>query len=140
MLLKHLRSRGLMNKAYDTEVCGRLARPLETIETYLSNHAFLVGEHLSLADITAATVLRTAYSFILGKAERAKYPHTFRFYESVINQPKIKDILSGGRLVEFAEEYVPPAKGPIEENPKPETSKAEYAEEHLGAEAPQERN
>ena len=112
-----------MNKAYDTEVCGRLARPLETVETYLSKHTFLVGERLSLADISAATVLRTAYSFILGKAERAKYPHTFRFYETVIHQPKIRDILSGGQLVEIAQQFVPPAEAPSKEKPKAGTSR-----------------
>jgi len=127
MLLKHIRSRGILNNAYDAEVRGRFARPFETVETHLSKHTFLVGERLSLADISAATVLRTAYSFLLGNAERAKYPHTFRFYETVISQPSIKDILSGGQLAEMAQEYVPPIKAPSEEKPKAETPKAETA-------------
>jgi elongation factor 1-gamma len=113
--LKHLISRSLVNKAYEADIRGRLTRPLETVETHLAKRTFLVGERLSLADISAATVLRTAYSFLLGKAERAKSPHTFRFYETVINQPKIKDILLGGPLAETPQQYLPLPKVPSAE-------------------------
>jgi len=123
--LKHIISRGLFNKAYEADIRGRLTRPLETVETHLEKRTFLVGERLSLADISAATVLRTAYSFLLGKAERAKYSHTFRFYETVINQPKIKDILSGGSLTETPQEYVPLPKAPSEEKTNARTQEAE---------------
>ena len=40
----------------------------------------------------------------------------------MINQPKIKDVLSGGKLAETAQQYVPPAK---DEKPKAEKPKAE---------------
>ena len=110
------------NKAYDTIYRERLVRPLEALENHLAKHTFLVGERLSLADITAASVLRGAYSSILGKAERAKYPHSIRYYETVVNQPRIKDILSGAELAETAHQYVPPQK---EQKPKVEKPKAE---------------
>jgi glutathione S-transferase len=85
-----------------------------------------VGECLSLADIAAATVLRTAYSFYFGKAERAKYPHTFRFYETIISDPSIKGVLSGGQLAETAQQYVPPpVTAPTEKQSMAESSKLE---------------
>ena len=40
----------------------------------------------------------------------------------MINQPKVKDVLSGGKLAETAQQYVPPAK---DEKPKTEKPKAE---------------
>ena len=111
------------SKAHDQTFRERLHRPLETIENHLAKHTFFVGERLSLADITAATVLQGAYSSILGKAERAKYPHTFRFYETVVNQPQIKDVLAAGaQLAETAQQYVPPQK---DQKPKTEKPKAE---------------
>ena len=110
------------SKAHDLGFRERIARPLETVENYLATHTFLVGERLSLADITAATVLRGAYSSILGKAERAKYPHSVRYYETIVNQPQIKDILAGAELAETAQQYVPPPK---DQKPKPEKPKAE---------------
>ena len=110
------------SKAQDQAFRERLVRPLETAENYLATHTFLVGERLSLADITAATVLRGAYSSVLGKAERAKYPHTVRYYETIVNQPQIKDVLAGAQLVDVAQQYVPPPK---EQKPKPEKPKAE---------------
>jgi elongation factor 1-gamma len=128
MYLKHVVSRGLFNKAYEADIRGRLTRPLETVETHLANRTFLVGERLTLADISAATVLRTAYSFLLGKAERAKYPHTFHLYETVINQPKIKDILSGGQLTETPQEFVPPVEAPSKEKPQSEAKQEPRSE------------
>ena len=123
IFLKRILTGGLQyNKTYDQELRRRLNRPLDTVETYLSKHTFFVGERLSLADISAATVLRGAFATILGATERAKYPHTWRWYETVINQPKVKDVLSGGKLAETAQQYVPPAK---DEKPKAEKPKAE---------------
>jgi len=71
--------------------------------TNLVTHTFLVGERLSLVDITAATVLRGAYSSILEKAERAKYPQ-------IVNQPRIKDALASAELAETAQPFVPPQR------------------------------
>jgi elongation factor 1-gamma len=117
-----LRGTVAYSKAHDQTLRERLIRPLETVENYLAKHTFLVGERLSLADITAVTVLRGPYSSILGKAERAKYPHTVRFYETVVNQPQVKDILAGAEFAETAQQYVPPQK---EQKPKTEKPKAE---------------
>ena len=110
------------SKAHDQAFRERLVRPLETVETYLATRTFLVGERLSLADITAATVLRGAYASLLGKAERAKYPHTVRFYETVVNHPRLRDVLAGAQLAETAQQYVPPQK---DQKPKAEKPKAE---------------
>ena len=78
---------------------------------------------ISPADITATTVLRGPYSSILEKAERAKYLHTIRYYETVINHPQIQDILAGAELAETAQQYVPPPKEqkPKAERPQPKT-------------------
>ena len=107
------------SEAHDQYYRERLARPLETVENYLAKRTFLVGERLSLADITAATVLQGAYSSLLGKVERAKYPHTIRYYETVVNQPKIKDILAGAQFAEAAPPY-----GPVQKDQKPKDEKA----------------
>ena len=77
------------SKSHDQAFREHLVRPLETVEKWLATRTFLVGERLSSADITAATVLRGPSSSILGKAERAKYLHTIRYYETVVNHPKI---------------------------------------------------
>ena len=113
------------SKGHDQAFRERLVRPLETVEKWLATRTFLVGERLSLADISAATVLRGPYSSILGKAERAKYPHTMRYYETVVNQPQIRDILAGAQLAETAQQYVPPPK---EQKPKTEKEQRPKAE------------
>jgi len=104
-------------------------------------HTFLVGERLSLVD--AATVPREAYSFLLGKAERAKYPHTFRYDETIVNQPRIKDALTGAELAATAQKYFPLQK---DQRPKPEKPmaepepKAEKEEEPLTPAEPKKKN
>ena len=110
------------SKAHDQFIRARILRHLETVENHLAKRTFLVGERLSLADITAASVLGGAYTSILGKAERAKYPHTIRYYETVVNQPKVKEFLGGAQFAETAQQYVPPQK---EQKPKAEKPKAE---------------
>ena len=113
------------SKGHDHAFRERLVRPLETVEKWLATRTFLVGERLSLADISAVSVLRGAYSSILGKTERAKYPHTIRYYETIVNQPQIRDVLAGAELAETAQQYVPPPK---EQKPKAEKEQKPKAE------------
>ena len=54
---------------------------------------------------------------MLGNAEHAKYSHTIHYYKTVVNQPRIRDVLAGAVLADVAQRYVP---SPKERKPKAE--------------------
>jgi elongation factor 1-gamma len=61
--------------------------------------------------------LSQAVTVSLDAPLRAKLPNTIRFMETIINQPKIKDIYGNVQYVEKALQFVPPPKEKKE--PKP---------------------
>ncbi|TDL26831.1 glutathione S-transferase [Rickenella mellea] len=82
-------------------------RSFDTLEKHLSNGTFLVSDKITLADITMASVLSSALYFTLDATLRMTYPNIVRFYEGVIDHPKLKDINWTREYVEKAREYVP---------------------------------
>ena len=61
----------------------RVWNRLATIDTYLLNHTFLVGERITLADISLATTLNNIFSSaFFGAEERSKIPNIVRLVET----------------------------------------------------------
>lgn len=54
---------------------------------------WLVGERISLADISLACSLLLVYTHGMSKELREKYPHLTRWYTTVVNQTLVKDVL-----------------------------------------------
>lgn len=107
------------NKPIETFFRERTLRALATLEKYLSTRTFLVGERISLADITAASILQPAFVNLLDPEYRKKNPNTLRFYETVTNHPAMKGILGGTEYCDKAIQYTPPAKPAKEAKPAP---------------------
>lgn len=85
----------------------------------MASRTFVVGERISLADINVASVSQRAVSVILDAPARAKYPSIIRHLETIVNHPKIKDILGPITYAEKPIAFVPPAKEKKEKAPKP---------------------
>jgi elongation factor 1-gamma len=49
----------------------------------------------------------------------SKYPHLIRHFETIINQPKLKDIFGEPQYIEKVAQFVPPAKEKREKAPAP---------------------
>jgi elongation factor 1-gamma len=93
-----------------TTLVERLTQHLATLETYLSTRTFLVGERITLADITTATVLQRVVAVIADAAARKKLVNTVRFLETIVHQPKLEAIFGPVEYVEKALQWVPPKK------------------------------
>jgi elongation factor 1-gamma len=93
-----------------TTLNERQLRSLTTLENYLLTHTFLVGERLTLADLTMASYIKRAVSITIDAPLRAKLPNIIRHLETVVNQPKVKDIYGEIEYAEKALTFVPPAK------------------------------
>ncbi|KZT39310.1 glutathione S-transferase [Sistotremastrum suecicum HHB10207 ss-3] len=105
--------RGLLKpyvKGLDIETRKRLFRGLETIDNHLSIRTFFVGEGITLADITVASVLICSFSLVFDPDTRKKYANVVRFYKTIINQPKLEGIFPELVYLEKQEQYVAPKK------------------------------
>ncbi|KAI6037958.1 hypothetical protein EDC04DRAFT_2698938 [Pisolithus marmoratus] len=106
------------NKAIHTSMTDRQLRGCNTLETILLTRTYLVGERLTLADITVASVIFMAVSYTVDAPLRAKYPNVLRHLDLIINQPKLKEVFGQPKFVEKAAQYTPPAKEKKEKEPK----------------------
>ncbi|KIM61852.1 hypothetical protein SCLCIDRAFT_1215673 [Scleroderma citrinum Foug A] len=107
------------HKGLHTFSTERLVRALNTLEGILLTRTYLVGERLTLADITVASAIFQSVSFNIDAPLRATLPNTLRHLDLIINQPKIKEVFGQPTFVEKAVQYTPPAKDKKEKEPKP---------------------
>ncbi|KAL7639225.1 UNVERIFIED_CONTAM: hypothetical protein RMT77_010759 [Armadillidium vulgare] len=77
------------NKSYDAAI-----KQIEKLNLYLRDHTYLVGESLSLADIYVFVVFLPIYENSFGKVEKEKFPCLTRWFNTVLNQPRVKEVLS----------------------------------------------
>ncbi|KAH9914069.1 elongation factor 1-gamma [Epithele typhae] len=106
-------------KPFHATLTERLIRGLETVESYLATHTFLVGERITLADITFASVILRALQVSLDASLRAQFPHIMRHFETIVNQPSMKEAWGEITYIEKALAFVPPAKEKKEPKPAP---------------------
>ncbi|KAG2360997.1 elongation factor 1-gamma [Suillus spraguei] len=142
------------SKGIHTALVERQLRGLITLETHLSTRTFLVGDRITLADITTASILQRVVAVTADADVRVKLVNTVRFLETIVHQPKLEAIFGPTEYTEKALQYVPPKKekapappaAPKEKKEK-EKEKAKKAQEdddeddgNLVPEEPKEKN
>ncbi|VDM41423.1 unnamed protein product [Toxocara canis] len=80
------------HKAVDAAKHELLAQ-LKGLDTILLTRTFLVGERMSIADISLALDLLPAYQYVLDDGMRAPFTNVNRWFKTIINQPCVKEIL-----------------------------------------------
>ncbi|EIW73240.1 elongation factor 1-gamma [Tremella mesenterica] len=104
------------SKATFNGLMERLWKRLNSIEAYMLHRTFLVGERLTLADITIVTSLTNLFtSSIFDASSRAKVPNLVRLVETVIRHPKLALIFDNGNPQWT--EVCPPYQAPAKEKP-----------------------
>jgi len=98
------------NKAAHNQAVNGLKKSLEILEKILLNKTYLVGERITLADITVSTSLYLPFKLVLDAGFRKEHPNLTRWYTTLINQPAFKKVLGDVTLAEVAVEYTPPKK------------------------------
>ena len=69
------------------------AKILGSINEFLLQRTFLVGERISQADIALSTTLLPLYSELLGPESRKSYVHVNRWLATCIHQPQFVQVL-----------------------------------------------
>lgn len=57
---------------------------LAVVEKHLVTNKFLVGDSLSIADLSLAASVSVVFSVMFGEGQRKKYPNTVAWYGSVV--------------------------------------------------------
>jgi len=99
---------------------------MSSLESYLNDKTYLVGEAVTLADLTVAMYLRDMYNMILDESARSKYINVTRWFTTIINQDEVTRVVGTTALCAkpaqfdakaFAANHPKPAK---QEKAKPE--------------------
>lgn len=95
----------------------------EFLNGYLKTRTYLVGERLSLADISLASDLLLAYEHVADEQWRKPYANVNRWFQTIVHQANFKKVAGEVKLAVKAIEYDPKKKAA--EQPKKEAKKEE---------------
>lgn len=82
-------------------------KALCALNSHLLTHTYLVGERLTLADISVAMTLLHLYQYILEPNLRKPYQNVNRWFQTVIYQPESIAVIGAFKLAEKTLEYDP---------------------------------
>ncbi|CAI5451631.1 unnamed protein product [Caenorhabditis angaria] len=72
---------------------NELFAQLTTLNNILVSRTFLVGERLSLADVSVALDLLPAFQHVLDASARSTFVNVTRWFRTVVNQPAVHSVL-----------------------------------------------
>ncbi|KAJ8338439.1 hypothetical protein SKAU_G00374050 [Synaphobranchus kaupii] len=88
------------NKQATEQAKEEVKRVLAVLNQHLNTRTFLVGERVSLADISVVCSLLWLYKQVLDPAFRQPFPNVTRWFVTCINQPQFKAVLGEVKLCE----------------------------------------
>ncbi|KAG0057668.1 hypothetical protein BGZ83_005607 [Gryganskiella cystojenkinii] len=91
---------------------------------HLIKKTFLVGERVTLADISAATGLFAGFKLLFDATFRKEFPAVTRWFNTIVNQTHFKAVAGEFVHCETTLKFTPPKKEKKEEKPKAEKPKA----------------
>ena len=97
---------GLMpqnNPDNSAKIQTELFRLLEILNGFLKTKTFLVGERISLADISVCFNLILLMERGLLKQDRDKFDYLMRWFNTIVNQKNVKDIIGKIQLCDKLE-------------------------------------
>lgn len=80
---------------------------LKILEQHFLIHDFLVGEHITVADLYTASQMARGFQYALDETWRAENPNTTRWYKTIVHQPMWKAISAEPIFIDEAVQYTP---------------------------------
>lgn len=111
------------NKQATENAKEEVKRILGLLDAHLKTRTFLVGERVTLADITVVCTLLWLYKQVLEPSFRQAFPNTNRWFLTCINQPQFRAVLGEVKLCEKMAQF--DAKKFAESQPKKDTPRKE---------------
>lgn len=140
------------NKQATEQAKEEVKRVLTVLNQHLNTRTFLVGERISLADISVACSMLWLYKQVLEPSFRQPFANVTRWFTTCINQPQFKTVLGEVKLCEKMAQYdsrkysenrgdkkdAPPKKEKAGKDAKPKQEKQEKKEKKPAAAAEEE--
>lgn len=82
------------NKDQVAKAKSETERCLKALDDYLLSRTFLVGESVTLADITVFAVLTDLYKNLLDAESRKAFTNLNRWFDTILNQPKVQGAIT----------------------------------------------
>jgi elongation factor 1-gamma len=95
---------------------------MAVLNDHLLSHTFMVGQHVTLADIVLVSALGGLFANVFDSKYLSNYPNVVRWFETCINQPQFAKVIG---KVEFAKEE---KKAVVKAGKKEKKEKAEKAD------------
>ncbi|VDM71077.1 unnamed protein product [Strongylus vulgaris] len=103
-VLPSVSAANLDKKVVDTYKAELLAQ-LQHLDEALLSRTYLVGERLSLADISVALDLLPAYQHVFDAPTRKKIGNVTRWFQTVVHQPIVKEVLGEVHLCDKVSQF-----------------------------------
>ncbi|KAK5823141.1 hypothetical protein F5H01DRAFT_333675 [Linnemannia elongata] len=113
------------NKASETAAIERTRGQLSVLERHLIKKTYLVGERVTLADISSAAALFGGFKMVFDAPFRKEFPAVTRWFTTIVNQPHFKAVAGEFTFCETQAKFTPPKKDTKEKKPKEEKPKEE---------------
>jgi len=84
------------NKNHNERAKDELKHILQLLDNYLHTRTYLVGERITLADITIACDLLLLFQWIIEPSIRETYPNVTRWFLTLINQKEFQAVIGDG--------------------------------------------
>ncbi|EJT47507.1 hypothetical protein A1Q1_03619 [Trichosporon asahii var. asahii CBS 2479] len=110
--------------AFDA-IIAAVTQRLEVLNAELLRKTFIVGERLTIADIFLASALLFIFSTTIDATIRAKVPNVVRYFNTIINHPKIADVFAEPAVELLQEPAVFKGQSKKKEEKKEKAPKAE---------------
>ena len=78
---------------------------LNALNQHLLTRTYLVGERITLADISVACTLLHLYQYVLDPTFRKPYQNVNRWFTTIVNQPQVKSVIGNFTLCVKAAEF-----------------------------------
>ncbi|XP_061475249.1 valine--tRNA ligase [Rhineura floridana] len=116
------------SKQVTDRAVAELQSLLAVLDSHLKMWTYLVGEAVTLADVTVACSLLLPYKYVLDPALRTSYTNVTRWFLTCINQPEFQAVLGPVKLCEQAPDMGTPKSNLRELTADPETQLSEQRE------------
>ncbi|KAH0630441.1 hypothetical protein JD844_013470 [Phrynosoma platyrhinos] len=90
------------SKQVTDRAMAELQNLLGVLDSHLKLRTYLVGEAVTLADVTVACALLLPYKYVLDQSLRSSYTNVTRWFLTCINQPEFHAVLGPVKLCEQA--------------------------------------